>query len=342
MVKITTAPPAEGAGRIVSLDILRITMAILVVANHTESYNYFVEISPFFHYVRLLAVPVFIMLAAYLTPWPRNDPEQKSPLIRTLRRRVKRIYTPVIVWSLVYFAPSYPKVNLRNVVYQLVFGHTVDPVLYYLVILLWLTVFFLGALSCLSRRKGTYCLLLIIALCLMAQRSGINWSLFSDFGDQSRWTLGRICELMPFFAIGMLLRQYRIRVFSLRNIMISSGLVIVAYCSRPFDETIGSFLYAGISILLGASMVFLTFVNMNVRLGRKLAKCIEILSSITLGVCCLHILVIGVCSRFLTHFHLLLSPNARPLQFLCIIVSSFASSYLLQLLLRKYSQNIIR
>ncbi len=341
--------------RYISLDLLRIILTILVIGNHADSYKYLIDISPIFAYLRNLAVPVFLILSAYLTPNIINSNLSKSHFLS----RGWRIYKPVVVWSFVYLTLFYILssfhilgatngitqyrnfITFKVITYQLLFGCVVNQPLYYLIDLLWLNISFYILFSyVVKERYHTLLLILLISVSFFLQYSGFNWSIFSTFNDYMQATLGRFIEFVPFFSLGFILRYY---TYLSKNRLYSTLLIIVfaviGYLIWSCD-TLKTFGYGGFGVLLGSFSLFFLFAILFVKKTSIYARIIQKLAELTLGVYCIHIIVIGFCSRCFGYLGLT-SHEFMPSSLLTIIVVSFLSAYFLRILLSTYGRGIV-
>ena len=343
------------ANRHIALDLLRIVMSVFIIGNHTRSYEFLINICPIFYYLRRLAVPCFLILSAYFTSVGADSALSKSVLIS----RVKRLYTPILIWSMfsflfwasiVFLSKSADISQYRNILtvpnvgLQLLFGHVVDEPLYYLVDLLWLNFFFYSIFSLIiSKKNPALIIVLLIIVSYMFQYSGVNFRMFHNVDYRMRYTLGRFIEFVPLFSIGILARKYAAKLFILcpkwRFLII--GFLFIGYVLFSHDPIKKvSFGYSGLGILLGSISIFLLFAGINIKGNGRHVKIINALSEITLGVYCVHFIVTSLCYFGFKYFGLT-SHQYYPLLFLTTVGLSFLIAYLLKLMLGKYSQNVI-
>ncbi len=329
-------------------------MTVLVVGNHAGSYQYFVDVSLVFDYARRLAVPVFVILASYLTPAVIEPLSSESHLLP----RLERLYKPVVVWSLVFFAIYYavrcsaiwPKVsgyfqpydvNIQNIVFQLLFGTVVNPALYYLIDIVWLTLLFYVVCVILFKGRFRTTLLVLMALFgLSVQYSGLNWLAFSGCDYRIKFTLGRFCEFLPFFSLGFLLEKYQ-RLVNNTTLLVASiaGLFPIGYSLWSWHQPQG-FGYNGVGILMGATCVFFLFSKLRLDERTLCARVIRNLSSVTLGVYCIHLLIIPICNLLFQHYDFY-SHRSMPLLFMAIVLLSFLTCHLMRIVLGIHSKGVV-
>jgi surface polysaccharide O-acyltransferase-like enzyme len=331
-------------------------MTVLVIGNHATSYQYFVDLSAVFDYIRALAVPVFLILSAYFAPGVIDPLSSKYGVAS----RVMRLYTPAVIWGLVYFALYYTTsrfgnvsgsagssqhydVSFANIVYQIVFGHVVNPALYYLIDLVWLTLLFYLVFVVFFEKRYQTALLILAALAgLTFQYSGLNWLLFSNWDYRTKFTAGRFCEFLPFFSIGFLLRKYGHLLRRSRWIVmtvVTGGSFGLGYETWNWHQPTG-FGYQGLGILMGAMSVFCLFSALDFRETTVAAKIVRYLSGVTLGVYCMHNLLIPTCGLVFRHYGLT-SRACAPFLFMTIVALSFLASLILKVVLRQRSKSVV-
>jgi surface polysaccharide O-acyltransferase-like enzyme len=328
-------------------------MAVLVIGNHAGSYQYFIDISPVFDYVRRLAVPVFVILSSYFTPAVIDYFSSEWRILP----RLKRLYKPAVIWGLTYFAVCYairgstlwPKVggyfqpydvSIQNVLLQLFFGSVLSPALYYLIDLIWLTALFYVVCVILFRGRCQTMLLILIALFgLSFQYSGLNWLLFSHCDYRIKFTLGRFCEFLPFFSLGFLLKKHRCFGDNTASIALAGGLLTLGYLLWSWHQP-GGFGYNGIGILMGATCLFVLFSKLRLDGRTVYARIIKELSAVTLGVYCIHMLIIPLCSLLFQHYGFD-SHRSIPLLFTAIVLLSFLTCLLMRTALGAHSKGVV-
>lgn len=331
-------------------------MTVLVVGNHATSYQYFVDLNPGFDYIRALAVPVFLILSAYFAPGVIDPLSSTSGVVS----RIKRLYTPAVIWGLVYLALYYTTsrvenvtgsagssqrydVSFANIVYQIVFGHVVNPALYYLIDLVWLTLLFYLLFVVFFEKRHQTALLILAALAgLTFQYSGLNWLLFSNWDYRTKFTLGRFCEFLPFFSIGFLLRRYGHLLKRSKWIVmpaVTGGSFGLGYAMWSWHQPTG-FGYQGLGILMGATSVFLLFSGLDFSETTVVAKIVRYLSGVTLGVYCIQNLLIPACGFVFRHYGLT-SHASAPFLFITIVALSFLASLILKAVLGRHSKSVV-
>lgn len=347
----------SSGNRFISLDLLRVIMTILVVGNHAPSYQYFVDVSPVFDYIRALAVPVFVILSAYLSPGVIGA----SPSSSGVLSRLRRLYTPAVIWGLFYFAADYAvsrfgsliktsgssfqhyPVSMSNIIYQLVFGATVNPALYYLIDVVWLNVlFYLLCVVLFRKRYQTVLFVSLAGIGLFFEYSGLNWIAFSNLDYRMKFTLGRFCEFLPFFSLGLLTRKYScwFRNWNRTLMATSAGVsLVIGYIIWTWHQP-NTFGYGGLGILIGAACLFLTFSKMSFTEETVFAGIVRGLSGVALGVYCIHNLLIPLCGLVFRRYGLA-SHASMPALFMTIVVLSFLICLVLKSLLGERAKGVV-
>ena len=274
----------------------RLLLCLFVVYNHVPPDGIsdlpgFVQRA--FGLLGLVAVPCFVLMSFFLSgPTYLQDQHLSS---RQFNKRIKRLLLPFIAWSIVGFIVYLKRISPGNLILQFFFGAVVNAPLYYLAITIYFTLVF-SILTWLSIKPRLTGLVLLAGLCFFVQYRGINHSAFQSFGDSSRYTLGRFCELLPYAVAGVLLRRYfdieqccrgsfRHARLSLATaaITLALGTVIWMY------EAPEGFGYQGFGLVLCSLSFFVLFlVQPNSRISRIVPSVVMSASSVSLGIFCSH------------------------------------------------------
>ncbi len=345
--------------RNIVIEFLRIIMAVLVIGNHTASFEYFENFAPFLGFLKRTAVPTFIMISSYLTSeYFFSKSLTFKPFVIS---RLKRLYTPVLAWSLVYCLanlmfmaassriggktlPEYQIVNLPNIAWQLFFGHSISAIGYYFIDLLWLNLFFYVVMTKTVKTNIIVCTALIL-VSFLVQYSRINYLLFGDMDYRVRFTLGRFIEFVPYFSAGLLLNRYKRygkqfdpqKALSYCAIIAAYGL---GYYFSAVDNPAYGFGYNGFGLFLATVLVLYFSLTLDIFKSERSAAVITGLSQLTLGVFCVHLVIAAVCTVVFRMLHLT-GQNMLPVIFLSIVVLSFISSYVIKRILGRYAQNVV-
>jgi len=347
-----------------SLELLRLLAAIFVIANHTKTYYFFSDLSQLFEFFRYLAVPSFILMSSYFTSRVMDSADVSKIFIF---KRFKRIYSPIILWSLIYFiiisiskyffntpfihtfakTTNYQILNTKNLFLQFFFGHSVNEPLYFLVILSWLNLIFFLFVSVIRNKEILIKLFgSIVFLCFILEYTGINYKIFSGFSYQIKFTLGRLVEFAPYFFTGTLIYAYKDKISTfgkLPNIFKSLMFIFLfffAYYILAYDNMSVGFKFNGLRYYIGAISVFLLFNDFDIK-NQKIGRVIKNLSNLTLGVYCIHMLVISYSLLIGHKYKLFFDYYHQPLIFLGIVSISFLISFLLKTLLRGYATYVV-
>ncbi len=145
------------------IDLLRIILTVLVVNVHIRIITGIKEnfLEPYTWYI----VPLFIVLSFFFF--------SNKPLIV----RIKRLFIPLVFWSVAGFIIHPNLLNAKNVFLQVLTGHVVNTPLYYLILLAWFTVIYL----LIDRLPSNLKILIysgIILTALFLEYSRINYDFF--------------------------------------------------------------------------------------------------------------------------------------------------------------------
>lgn len=245
------------------------------------------------------SVPAFMIVSFYLMKslW-------QKPSWHTLSARLARLACPFFIWGIFYWIANglfTGEFSLRALFWQLVVGHTVCMPLYFLFLLMLFTELLFTVFKAIKQASVRRALFLSLAtLCCIIQYSGVNATLCTMLGEripEMLYPIGRIAELLPAALIGLILSNGKVRALSAAHERLTgfsgcliASLGIILSNTTPIPK---GFLYQGIPILLEASGTTLIFLSCNKLLLKIPTTChyLQMLSSVMLGVYCLHWLI---------------------------------------------------
>ncbi len=184
-------------------------------------------------------------------------------------------------------------------------GFHVNAPLWYMVTLIWITVFYSLLFRIVSNKRYAFLVIILFSvICLIQQYFGIALSLFGDLSFELKYPLGRFFEMVPSATVGILLGYwFRTHQIKGRNVIWTasvaiaiSWILISGTISRP--EGFG---YSGISLILVSSALFLVAELFPLEQG-KCNRVIRALTMHTLGVYCMHYLIGNVLDIALERF----------------------------------------
>ena len=315
----------------IGICLARIVFSFLVVCCHFYSSGAWESIvKP----LRGMAVPVFFIIAFYFS---EQSLSRSLNVKLGLKRRLSRILLPLWFWGAV-LAPLYAATVLlpwngpetilsvaRNVVLQMVFGHVYDHPLWFLFVLAILTTL-QGLLRQmrLSSRMRLCSLLGLVGVSYWLQYSGLNAGFWNRFDFSVRFPMGRIAECIPFAAAGIILFHSGLvtTIHDRRTkFLVLATSVVLSWPFECLPWTAGrGFEYAGLFRLRAGIGLFLLFAHFPISwLSNWWRRKIEIVSSYSLGVFCIHIPI-----GFFAEKALAAARISSPDIFLCLAVYFFS------------------
>ena len=102
----------------------------------------------------------------------------------------------------------------------------------------------------------------ILAIVYLLQYSGINFSIFSLYNDNIRYSLGNIIEIIPFYITGLLITSINVREKinkSKKETIIFCLISILFLFQYDIFNSINGYFYPGIMDNFGAILLFLLF-----------------------------------------------------------------------------------
>lgn len=306
----------------VGLDLLRIWLSFEVVLDH-----YFIcrpvpgtWWSVFLSHMCSVAVPCFMTMSFFLTyrRYAESD-------VGWLKRRYVRLLTPYLFWAVVYFSVLWFGVTFSEtfrMTYASLgairhYGTDIHPVFtdliwqgllgssprlamqfWFYADLLMIT----GALFLLCRFVAVRCCTAMLVGCvafgLTFQYSGLNYWLFGDLPFESKWTLGRLCAMLPYAAIGLMLGSAKDRIDGLspraRWAVAGFALWMIVWVMKfdPLPRPQPGLSYQGLDldILACAFLAVFYFLPFN-RLPAAVSRGVLAVSRYAMGVYCVHLML---------------------------------------------------
>ena len=289
------------------LSLLKIWMSFEVVFTHLwnrkENGLIFLKL---FSKTTVMAVPVF-MFAAFLLSGNMIMNRSRDKITSRLRK----LYMMNAAWAMVYFLCFIAELvifgkghfagkNFFDIVSslasQLVLAHTLNSPLWFQIDLIVITALFAFIYCKFSERTAFYCVMLLGILAVIFQYSGLNVFIFWRGNGIAKYTPGRICEMIPFAALGILFVKYDVmnRLKVHRGISVvffaliwSALLLFGKYIPRPS----GGFQYQGLSLILSSVSLAVMFYLLPMdKLPGYAKSAVRNLSRLTPSSYCMHIL----------------------------------------------------
>lgn len=159
---------------------------------------------------KLCAVHGFVLLAFYF-----SADSIESGSLKKLQRRIIRLLKPYLIWPLITFC-VYNIYSLffrgsacygfKELGFQLFMGHTsLETVMYFNWDIMVITAVFTGVFALFQKKTAAAVLVCITAGAAVSVYSGFNYGMFSYLPYEMRYPLGRLTELLPSAAGGMVL-----------------------------------------------------------------------------------------------------------------------------------------
>lgn len=257
------------------IDLLRIILVVLVVNIHITAIGggktNFLE--PYTWY----AVPLFIIISFFFF--------SDKPLIA----RIKRLYVPLIFWSIIGFATQPDLISIKNIFLQILTGQIVNTPLYYLILLTWFTaIYWLIYLLPSSLKVSIYFWIIMTALFL--EYSSVNFYLFIPLNDAIFYCYGRFFELIKYVPVGLTFAFLKKKISNNNLFLVLSIIFFPIYVIASFIPQPLGFYYSGLKILTGSIIIFsLTLGLSNFKFSNKVNRVIDLLGKYSFGVYLSHV-----------------------------------------------------
>lgn len=292
------------------ISILRMLMCFLVIV----SYNWEINVTTtgalgWLNYLKLFPVPVFMLVSFFFNEKMLNSLEGSR-----LWQRILKLFVPLAGWAVIYwcfykflqetFYPGY-SIRLKDLGWQIATGNNtfINDTMWFQVNLIILTLLF--ALVILIARKFHNVLFAVLAVgCIVIQYTGFTW-LPGGLKSELAGCLGRLPEMLPCAVVGFVLADTnvlnRLRKFWIVTMIISlAGLFLVRRYGLFTDPS--GYGFAGIKYIVVAFLLVALFYAPPLEMLPKFIKVIiEWLTKYTLGIYCMHRLVINFLHYFVSH-----------------------------------------
>lgn len=284
--------------RHILMDLLRILFSFEVVLLHYWT-NGIVEIwNRPFRMISGYAVPVFMVLSFYLNAHHFFEENRVW-----LRRRIKRLLIPHILWALIYYG-AYCIIEIvfseelctgQDLFWQITTGHSFNAAMWYQ----WVSIILTLTFYCLFHKcQYPYPILVAIALiAVIGQYTNTNFNLFHGLRYELRFPLGRIAECVPFAVAGLLIARHPklqpLQTASVFRVIFVSLFVIISGKLLPVPS---GFHYQGLTdIGVALAIVGITvYADSKITFSTQSKAFFAWISRYTFGIYCLHNLV-GKC-----------------------------------------------
>ena len=284
------------------IGVLKILLCFCVILIH---YGQGSSITQIFSALMSSAVPCFMIITFYFNSKIINEGNTAK-----IRDRVFRLIIPCIIWGGIYFVAYklmyYLKLrdydlSWKDLLWQLLTGHSYNAPLWYMYVLIILTVLFSIVLS-LCKNRHNIILFIILLFSLFYLYSEWN-GIFFELRWELKWPLGRLVEMLPYSAIGLLIGFNKDKIEKMKwkyKIGSLGGLFIIWIVCLGL-ETYGilfvkfNYGYSGLSLFFKSIFIFLMCLYISyISINGKVEELIVKISRYTLGIYCMHVLI-GEC-----------------------------------------------
>ena len=191
---------------------------------------------------------------------------------------------------------------------------------------------------------GIILIIIMMVVCLILQYTGINYNLFGTMRYECAYSFGRLIETFPIAVSGFLASRFSSSIMkpfddiNILNIVVSIIVIILfLVLDNKFFVFNASFGYAGICRIIVAFGIIMFIYNINMTIKtRILEKLFIFFTSYTMGIYCIHRLIIKLMS-------IILGDWAKGLFYQCVIVYfvSFIACWCISKIPCRWVDNII-
>lgn len=261
-------------------DLLRIVLTVFVINVHiriiTGVKSNFLE--PYTWYT----VPLFIILSFFFV--------SNKPLIT----RIKRLFIPLVFWSVIGFIVHPNLLTIKNAFLQLLTGHVVNTPLYYLALLIIFTIIY-WLINKLSSQKQIFFYSSIILIALFLEYSKSNYNFFSTMIEVIKKSFGRFVELIKFVPVGLVFAYLNKKINNKNVFLILSLIFLILFFIASYIPIPPDFHFSGLKTLMGSAIIFSLVVSLsNFRFNKKINTFVNSFGKYSFGVYLSHYLLLEV------------------------------------------------
>lgn len=334
------------------LAVLRIMMTFVVVLCHFwNSDDSFTGIALFFHKLKPLAVPTFLLMAFFFF-----EKSLHACSLSSLKKRISRLLVPHICWAFIYFGVEIILSKFFNIIlydteynmylqlfWQVLLGSAKNlaPQFWYQSVLILYTILVWLIFKFIKSDKAYILLLAFTAASLFLQYSGINALWFGGLEYEQRYTLGRFVEMLPYIPVGLIIaKSGLVKILKkIKWVLLPLSAMIFVFLNNSTRFTTGDFGYGGIYLLFTSTLIFLFFSILPISvLPKPFCAVIMFVSKYAFGIFCSHFLVGRIFNYYITYFGIQIS------EFLgCVAIWAicFVLSFLISLIPSKFFKQIV-
>lgn len=289
----------------VGLSVLRIWMCFEVILVHGWAHDNMVDkIYLGFSKFEGIAVPVFMLMSFLLTDMALLATQKKK-----IVARFKRLFIPHLFWAVAYWV-IYKLLHIDagfdsrgGLFWQVCTGISpLNATMWFQVDLIILTTIVLLIFRCLKQKDAIICITVIGFVALIMEYSGANGKLFANARYEIQYSIGRLCEMMPYVTTGVILCCYNTLDYYVKNkwhIIIASFFGICFVTRYPVFIKPEGYGYQGIYYIVMALLLICLFYYFPFhKLPDKICAIINEISKCTLGIYCIHRCVITILNAY--------------------------------------------
>lgn len=334
------------------LAVLRIMMAFVVVLCHFwNSSDSFTGMALFFHKLKPLAVPTFLLMAFFFF-----EKSLHACSLSSLKKRLSRLLAPHICWAFIYFGVEMILSKLFNIVlydaecnmysqlfWQIFLGSAKNlaPPFWYQSVLILYTILVWLIFKFIKSDKAYILLFIFTAASLFLQYSGINVLWFGGLDYEQRYTLGRFVEMLPYIPVGLIIAKSGLVKILERFkwvLLLLAALIFVCLNNSTLFKT-GDFGYGGIYLLVTSTLILLFFSILPLHfLPKPFRAVIMFVSKYAFGIFCSHFLVGKIFNYYITYFEIQINEF---LSCVAIWAICFVLSFLISLIPSKFFKQLV-
>lgn len=279
--------------RLLGIELLRILMVYCVILHHINPEYSFLTIQ-----VSKIDVYVFAAIAFFFIDSTLTDLDKKYV------HRIKRLIIPLWSWSVFYYVVYGLRggYGIRHLLFQMLTGVSgYNPTLWFLANQIYLISIFCVLKKTIKRNSAYWIIMSILSIICILIQSQCAQCIYDDF--YLRNTIGRILAIFPVVMVGKIAKVVWIRLKQYENLVVYSILLlleIIAFVVMFIFTEINEMEKLGISFLL--LMIFNSKLWKLLDNHKIFNNGIINISRYTLGVYCLHVIVLSSFQRMQIDF----------------------------------------
>lgn len=297
-----------------TFELIRPILLLMVINIHTFIAFHNLNNETYFN-INYLAVPLFIMMSAYLF----QDKIQSNQHINLLVKRIKRLIIPYYFWIIISILIIPNQISRENILMDLLFIPVSNGPLFFLTILAFYTVIQF-IISAIAKRMLIFIYIILILISFTYEIFHFDDLIFQLIKTFTiRMTLMSSFALLKYFSFAVLVFYHQSFIEKYSNIIIriTFSILILLLLFIPSLSRFDGYVYHGyIIFVLTSGFFILLLTGKNLNFSVQFQEILKKVNKYALGIFCIHQIVIDISYQLLNQYRFL---NAQTFEFIRIL-----------------------